>query len=689
MKKESILIAAALLLMPLMASAETENDAVQDAANPDYKMKNLQIEDSPITQKEFYAPVLEDPIVTPKSHRIFTDKADREKIESTGLNILREALPFLSPSFFASTQDKKYRNFLKSRGKSVALQLDGNLMTNGDAAGGGFDNRFSDSVLLEQIESIEVIKDSQTLMYGNTRGSVIHLRSRRPVNENRFSAEIGEYGKQAYTLSIGRDNEKTAYLFNLKTLRYDGPSWHNKYEKNKSLYFKFIHDFNDKDKIEFSYSYSDTAFGVPVAKRTNTTEITDAIWNGQPTRQLVKRKEDAHSFDPWKVQMINLNYDHKWNDNNLTRVQFGKVKSYSIFHNPNGVGPHVDNHFREEDTDSFALRHVWNKNDKIVRAGYTFSHWENPTGKLGNENCPQEDKNHSAYIQTELPIIKDKLTFDAGYRYDRRYVAKQLTQKNYQTPGGARKNIFVEDVWEKPRSNFSTGLTYKANQQNTFAIRAGMFEVAPNDRYATIDGSALKNQKDTDFDFGYEYKTKNEKTTFKANLFKYKYKDKVVADETNGTYKLIDAATDDYQKIYVNSPDTVDYKGGEISVSTEIGKHLEIELGYGKTKSNPFDKTYPEKSYLFSLRSRNYEYWSWNLYGRYVEKYEASTRVNPVPFLPVGDFWDVNFTLSHKIKNTNSKITLAVKNILDKDLETVPFAVDSGRRFSITWENLF
>ena len=676
--------------MPLMLSAASEEEA-QETSNEKYKLKNLQIEDSPITTEEsFYAPALEDPIVTPESHRIFTDKADRKKIEESGLTLTREVLPFLSPSFFASTQDKKYRNFLKSRGKSVALELDGNLMTNGDASGGGFDNRFSDSLMLNQVESIEVIKDSQTLMYGNTRGSIVHIRTRRPVNENKFSAEIGEYGKQAYTLSIGRDNEKTAYMFNLKTLRYDGPDWHHKFERNKSLFFKLMHDFSDKDKLEFSFSYSDTSFGVPVSKRTNFTEITDAIWNGPNNASTVKRKEDAFSFDPWKVYIVNLNYDHKWNDYNTTRVQFGKVKSHSIFHNPSNIRPHIDNHYRLEETDSFALRHVWNKNDKIVRAGYTFSHWENPTGKLGNENCPQEDKNHSAYIQTELPIIKDKLTFDAGYRYDRRYVAKQLTQKNYRPAGGgAARNVFVEDVWEKPRSNFSTGLTYKANQQNTFAIRAGMFEVAPNDRYATIDGSALKNQKDTDFDFGYEYKAKNNKTTFKANIFKYKYKDKVVADDANGTYKLVDAANDEWQKIYINSGDTIDYKGGEISVSTELGKHVEIELGYGKTTSNPSDKTYPEKSYLFSLRSKNYELWSWNLYGRYVDKYEASTRVNPVPYLPVGDFWDVNFSLSHKIKHTDTKITLVVKNVLNKDLETVPFAVDSGRRMSIILENQF
>ena len=297
-----------------MLSAASEEEA-QETSNEKYKLKNLQIEDSPITEESFYAPALEDPIVTPESHKIFTDKADRKKIEESGLTLTREVLPFLSPSFFASTQDKKYRNFLKSRGKSVALELDGNLMTNGDASGGGFDNRFSDSLMLNQVESIEVIKDSQTLMYGNTRGSIVHIRTRRPVNENKFSAEIGEYGKQAYTLSIGRDNEKTAYMFNLKTLRYDGPDWHHKFERNKSLFFK-LSRLTDKLKyLTEEYSGDDVSIAGFISNS----------WLGLKQELadeavvLSENKDDSQKINKIEVKSENVKKKHKKKKNPKSR----------------------------------------------------------------------------------------------------------------------------------------------------------------------------------------------------------------------------------------------------------------------------------------------------------------------------------------------------------------------------------
>ncbi|HOD43038.1 MAG TPA: hypothetical protein PKL57_20990, partial [Candidatus Wallbacteria bacterium] len=88
------------------------------------------------------------------------------------------------------------------------------------------------------------------------------------------------------------------------------------------------------------------------------------------------------------------------------------------------------------------------------------------------------------------------------------------------------------------------------------------------------------------------------------------------------------------------------------------------------------------------------------LYGRFVGSFDSSTSYNfkdaanktttrSLANYQLGNFWDLGFNVSKKLTpgdEHSPKISLTVRNLLDKKYETMPLAPDFGRRATLGYE---
>ncbi|HOT74943.1 MAG TPA: hypothetical protein PK467_04095, partial [Candidatus Wallbacteria bacterium] len=88
------------------------------------------------------------------------------------------------------------------------------------------------------------------------------------------------------------------------------------------------------------------------------------------------------------------------------------------------------------------------------------------------------------------------------------------------------------------------------------------------------------------------------------------------------------------------------------------------------------------------------------LYGRFVGAFDSSASYNfkdaanktvnrTLANYRLGNFWDLGFSISKKLTpgdEHSPKISLTVRNLLDKNYETMPLAPDFGRRATLGYE---
>jgi len=179
------------------------------------------------------------------------------------------------------------------------------------------------------------------------------------------------------------------------------------------------------------------------------------------------------------------------------------------------------------------------------------------------------------------------------------------------------------------------------------------------------------------------------------NFFKNDMKDSLVEDGT----KFIDAAKTTVMRVFKNT-DTVS-KGGELKLSVKLSPLFDISAGAALISYSPDLTTKPRKNYITELKyNEDRSGVSASLYGRFVGSFDSQasytykdaankTVTQKLASYQLGNFWDLGLSVSKKLdpRDENSaKISLTVRNLLDKKYETMPLAPDFGRRATIGYE---
>ncbi len=660
----------------------------------------IELEPISVSGDLIYNPVLE-PAVVPLNNQTFTETIERKSIELRNPFTAAELISFISPAVVRTNQNRKYKSFFDIRGSRVSLVLDGFVVQDGSSNSGmRGDDRLLEFLNPDIIESIDVIKDSTALIYGGAKGGVFYIKTRKPEKKhNQLKLEMGTFGEFSTKLSMTDVvNEKSAYFagFNYKT--FDGPESKNAGYKDIGAFLKYFYTPGSSDDFILTFNRDIGMYQIPVdePEASGQFKLVPGIKTG--TYSIVIDPLYGWSYEPWVNTFSDFNYTRKWSGRQSTNIQFSRLEVTNDFHNPRGTGAapigHIDAHHVLETTTSMALRHtVKTSNNIIIRTGYLLDHWYNPTGKLYWEKMNNEDKKHTMYLQTEVPLSGDKLILDAGVRRDRRYIIRE--QKS-RTPAG-KALAPITDQWEDPRNSVSAGLTYKPSANDVISLRYAALVMTPVDRIATQNGAELINEKDKIINFGVEHKFKNtaKPVSLELNLFKNDMKNSIVDDGT----KFIDAAKTTVMRVFKNT-DTVS-KGGELKLNMTLSPVFELSLGAGLISYSPDVAGKPKKNYIAELKyNNNMSGIMGTIYGRFVGAFDSSasytykdaankTIVERLANYRLGNFWDCGLSISKKIdpeKADSNKILFTVRNIFDKKYETMPLAPDFGRRVSLGYE---
>lgn len=698
-KKKIILVLISMLLF-FASSSSMAAESVKFIPGLD---KAIELEPISVRGDLIYNPVFE-PAAVPYNNQVFTETIERKAIELRNPLTAVELLSFISPAVVRSNQNRKYKNFFEVRGGKASLVLDGFIVQDGSSNSGmRGDDRIIEFLNPDIVESVDLIKDSTALIYGGARGGVFYIKTRKPSKRhNRLKLEMGTFGEFSAKLSVSDAlNKKSAYFAGFNYKKFDGPDSKNAGAKDAGMFLKFFYTPRDCDDFIFTYNRDIGMYQIPIDEPEVSGQFKLPAGIMANTYSIVIDPVYGWSYEPWMNTFADINYTRRWNSRQSTNFQLSRLEVTNDFHNPRGIGAtpigHIDAHRVLEATNAMALRHtVKTANNIIFRTGYSLDHWYNPTGKLYWENMNNEDKKHTTYFQTEIPVSGDKLVLDAGLRRDRRYIVRE--QKS-RTPAG-KALAPISGQWEDPRNSFAGGLTYKPSENDTISLRYAELIMTPVDRIATLSGAELANEKDRIINFGIEHKFKNasKPISVELNIFKNDMKDSIVDDGT----KFIDAAKTTVMRIFKNT-DTVS-KGGELKLNMTLNSLFELSLGAGLISYSPDITSKPKKNYITELKYNNrVNGVSAALYGRYAGSFDSAasysykdaanrTITERLANYQLGNFWDCGLNLSKKIepeKEDSDKVFITVRNLFDKKYETMPMAPDFGRRVSLGYEMNF
>jgi len=699
LRTAAIKIASAFLILAFAAgevpamAGEWKEGAIKNG-------KTIELNSISVLGEKIYDPVAE-PTAVPLNNSTFTETIGRKAIELRNPFTATELISFISPSVLRSNQNRKYKSFFDIRGGKASLILDGFVVQDGSSNSGiRGDDRLLEFLNPDVIESVEVMKDSTALIYGGAKGGAIYIRTRKPEKKhNRLKLELGTFGEFTTKLSLTDIiDKKSSYFAAFNKRKFDGPDGKNASFNDTGAFIKYFYSPTSHDDFVFTYNSETGMYQIPIDEPEASGQFKLAAGIDPKTYSIVIDPRYGWSYEPWKNNFADLNYTKKWNSRQSTNFQLSRLEVTNDFHNPRGSGAtplgHIDGHHVLETTNAMALRHTIKTGGGVIyRMGYSLDHWYNPTGKLYWEKMSNEDKKHTMYLQTEVPLSGDRLMLDAGYRRDRRYIIRE--QKS-RTPAG-KALAPITDRWEDPRNSVSTGLTWKATKNDTLSFRYASLVMTPVDRTATQSGAGLADETDKIINFGVEHKFKNASrpTSFELNIFKNDMTDSIVDDGT----KFIDAAKTTVMRVFKNTG-TVS-RGGELKLNTKLSDLFDFSIGAGLASYSPDLTTRPKKNYIAELKYENGRTGvSAGLYGRFVGAFDSSASYNfkdaanktvnrTLANYRLGNFWDLGFSISKKLTpgdEHSPKISLTVRNLLDKNYETMPLAPDFGRRATLGYE---
>jgi len=664
----------------------------------------IELEPVSITGEKIYDPVIE-PAAVPLNNRSFTETVNRRSIELRNPFIATELISFISPSVLRSNQNRKYKSFFDVRGNKASLILDGFVVQDGNSNSGmRGDDRLLEFLSPGVIESIDVLKDSTALIYGGAKGGVFFVKTRKPAKKhNQIKLELGTFGEFTTRLSFSDViNKRSAYFIGLNYRKFDGPDSKNAEFKDVGAFLKYFYTPTAHDDLVLTHSRDIGMYQIPVDEPEASGQFKVLPNINTNTYSIVVDPKYGWYYGPWVNDFTDLNYTKKWSGRQSTNIQLSRLEVNNDFHNPRGLGApgvvtgvgHIDGHHVLETTSAMAIRHtIKTANNIIYRMGYSLDHWYNPSGKLYWENMNNEDKKHTMYFQMEVPLSGDRLVLDAGIRRDRRYIIRE--QKS-RTPAGKALDPIL-DKWEDPRNSISTGLTYKPTADDTLSLRYASLVMTPVDRKATQSGADLADEKDNMINFGieHEFKKASRPTSLELNLFINNMANSIIDDGT----KYIDAAKTTVMRVFKNA-DTAS-KGGELTLKIKLNKLFDLSTGIGLISYSPDVTTKPKKNYITELKYNNDGAGiSASLYGRFAGRFDSSTSytykdaanktvTQTLASYQLGNFWDIGFSVSKKLdrqKADSDKVSLTVRNLLNKNYETMPLAPDFGRRASLGYE---
>jgi len=612
------------------------------------------------------------PTLEPLSLNAVTTNITRLDIERQGAITLVDAVKFV-PGALTETRGRKVKQFFSVRGQTYPYPE--------YAINGIWQREFHEMpyfISAGDIEEVEIIRSSAALITGlSGLAGIINVKTRN-YDQPLTSAEL-EYGTfNTFHLhaSHGAGYKAFSYAAGIGYEKTDGPDQKNAAEGIGSLYCRFDWHPSEKLIIGSNFYYLDGHRELALAE--------------EPAGK--RFREEISSFDQIRSTMFNLKINYKPNDKASTEVQIYYTDRKPIFKREDINTKEIVVTSEKDHEWGFNLIQALNLSQRnTLRFGGLYNHWIAPNGKrfYAGRRCN---------LETISGVLADEhnfgsITLDAAIRWSRTYM-NEYGAFNINGSGKLFSNVEpVINEWQPGNLQFALGLTWNLSTNWSVFYHSATGKIKPREGSLDENLNEPLNETRTKFDLGIQSSWKE---AGKISLTGFYVNQKNAIVYSGGTYEQNGIILE----LYKNMDE--DHFGLEAeAISPTLLNLFSAFFNFTAMRSRVEENGQMEKNTLFPeiitnggilFRKSGIDF---NLYGKYVSKYENSRFVQqikgePPIFAPLGDFFTMDMSAGFTFGSTvSTRIYLKTQNLTNKKYSTVPGYPDFGRRFYLGIKTTF
>lgn len=598
----------------------------------------------------------------PKSFQNNTQTFKKQDFESLPVNNAYEMLDYATGAFI-QTHGRKSPYFASIRaGSNLGIIIDGAYLPAPAAS----------KVLMQlpvtAIESMTIVRDASALNLGPLTSIIGPMTSSRTEgfiviktlgsfrgSKSELHARAGRFGHAGIdgTTSVQFSDEVGARVVLGLESRDGAPGYNNGHEHAVGLWK--VEGYHDKMDWQVSLFHADGQ--MELQRGLPSSGVSDAKWR----------------YDPLTVRMLNSQAGYYWNEQNTTSARFAYTESQADLQQYSHSKP---NAYSEEKTvERFAnidVSHALKTEQNILRFGYNFMNYHNPTGMLYYPGFERKEQIQSFYLQDEYRA--DKFTFDVGVRTDQRTI-----EKGYEQTGNKRR--VIENVKLDDLLTAAIGGTYALSPDTLFSLRTLYTEQQPISVYTNNNAQLLKEKRlrgELGWSQSWHPLFNTTLTGFIENLDDAAYIDSQIPDPNIAGENI---------NVYGNA--SWQNRGVELEIKGRY-KAYGYEVGLSKVDpgATPSGVVNVPKELL---RARAYYHgpvWTVDMGARSMDKYYTANKAGS-GF--AGDFVTYDASVGRHFKTTGAthKVSLYAKNVTDEKYETMYGFPNEGLSYGVDYRVQF
>lgn len=645
-------------------------------AQSNYKLEKVSVSENEnprtLSQNEAFS--------APETSKLAIDKLSEEEIKIANPKNIFEAINQTAGAN-VQFQGRKNSAIITFRGSSniysaaaFGVILDGALLSPMSSL------RILESLSVDVVESIEVIRDASALTLGPIAGfgtpngaptlGFIVIKTKLPQDNGgvaKFSYE--SFNTKKVDLSYGGIHDKIFYLASVNGLSTNGQKDYNTAEDRGSIFLRSGY-VGDEFTATISAYYSNSE------KETQ-----------RATNDMSMVGASRWRYEPIENEFVSAIFEKDFGANNRTTLQLSHSKTlWSQDYDRTNPSQAPGLYFKgTQSTDSIDLRHAIKLDNTIVKVGTQAMYYDAPNGELFYEGYQRKEQIYGAFLHASHAFMDNKLIVDESLRVDKKHtdssverydpnsvLADNVTKLNNQ------KLSIIEDKWAKASIAFSFGALYKFSDSLEASARFAYLTSGTTDDAMSADGSAMKDEKNYRYELGVK-KVVNQYFNPTLNLFLY--------DNKNIKSPLYFGTNNDPYIVF-NQIDQKRY-GGEFGFDGKIDS-LYYSFSYAHATADAKKNEIPKHN-ISALMQKKIGNFALNFSGKYLSTYESNFFTIDKKYHDVGDFISINLSLdyNHKLFQNDAKLSLYSRNLLDENYMTIFGFEDQGRVIGTSYEFKF
>ncbi|MGQ1788221.1 TonB-dependent receptor [Saccharicrinis sp. GN24d3] len=611
--------------------------------------------------------LIEQPTLEPMSVQTAISTVTLQDIQRQGATTVMDALKYTAGGW-TETRGRKVKQFFSVRGQKYPYPS--------YSVNGIWQKEFTEIPYVlssGNVEEIKIVRSSAALIKSlSPLVGVIDITTRKSVkDEVDVSLKYGSLNTYQSEVGYSNVHNKVSYSARVGSFGTDGPDGRNGAERLWNVKGDFNWNINERLDWSFNVMYL-------TGRRSLVQPVEPAA------AKLMNAKEE---YDPIKTLMVSSKLKFRKSDQLTSELDICFAHRNSTYKNNNLANGTVSE-YDEKDFELTVnqLNALKISTNNTLRFGALYNYWESPEGKrfyYGN----------TARVHTISGMVADqhqfgRLMVDGGFRLTGEYFDK-WGGFGIEGSGGKFKNVeSIQEEWQAPVWNATAGVSYLFENKDklNWSMAAGI--VTPRKGALTDSGDKPKNENRVNIDLGYEKQIGKEGkiavTAFgvsRANAISY----------SGGT---VDIDNGVIMELYKNSEKRnygveLELKSPELFNAITMFTNLTYLKGEEK-KGDDWEKDEEMPNWVFNA-GVNYikNRFDANVFVHHISAYEndrfvSKTYINEHGKAPLGDFMSMDMNAGYLLKQEYGlRFFGEVKNLFDKDFQTVAGYPDYGRIFSL------